>query len=175
MGLGGAGGPCVGDTARESRCPGATSASARLGAGRKVPVWPWVLPRAGHQPCAPLPFPTLCLGRMGEPVLSSFPSSATGLFPRVSQSPLGRPCPRGHHAASPLFPPPGCSEQARPHTRGTQHSLAMLLPAQMSPRGAQLVAVGERDPAPQPGAQAVPQPCSQVQWGENSSLSAETN
>lgn len=107
----------MGDTARESRCPGATSASAWLGAGGKVPVWPWVLPQAGHQPCAPLPFPTLCSGRMGEPVLSSFPSSATDLFPRVSQSPPGQTLSPGSPRCLSPFPTPWVlGAGASPHT-----------------------------------------------------------
>lgn len=107
---------------RESCCPGATGASARLGAGRTVPTRPWVLPtgRTSVLWASALSHAALCSGRggrMGEPELNSFPSSATVLFPRVSQSPRGpSSVPLGSpRCLSPFSHPPGYSEQAHPH------------------------------------------------------------
>ncbi|XP_075628992.1 uncharacterized protein LOC142604671 [Balearica regulorum gibbericeps] len=75
-----------------------------------------------------------------------------------------------------LLPPHPSARSRRVPAHGTPSAARPCSPpAQTSPTGAQPVAGGEGDPAPRPVGQAVPQPCSQAQRGENSSLSAETS
>lgn len=132
---------------RESHCPADAGGGSLCDHGCCL--------QAGHGPRGPLPFPTplcapLCSGEDQEPELSLFPSSATVVFPRMSQSPCGQsPLPAGSpHCLSLLSHPPGCLGQAHPCMWDTQSALAVLLPAQGSPVGAQPVAGAVRDSAP---------------------------
>lgn len=135
-------------------------------------------PQAGHRPCGPLAFPTprCAPGRVGEPERNSFPSSATVLFPRVSQSPCGQsPLPSGSLRRLP--PSRVLGSGTSPHMGQPAQPGHASPPAPMSPMGAQLEVGGERDTAPHPAGQAELQACSRTQrgWGENGSLSAETS
>lgn len=145
-------GPCPAQGEPLPRChqrtrPPAQGGGSLWGHGRCL--------QEGHGPHGPLPFPTphcapLWSGEDREPELNLFPSSATVLFPRMSQSPCGQsPLPPGSlHCLSLFSHPPGCSEQAHPRAWDAQSSLAVLLLAQAAPAGAQPVAGGERDSLP---------------------------
>lgn len=80
-----------------SGSPSASSTAALL-AQQGGSLWPWVLPagRTWTPWGSALSHAALCSGEHPEPELSLFPSSATVLFSRMSQSPCGQsPLPAG--------------------------------------------------------------------------------
>lgn len=85
------------------------------------------------------PFPRRAVlggGRMGEPELNSFPSSATVLFPRVSQSPCGpSSVPLGSPRCLSPFSHPPAARSRRVPTWGTQRSPAVLPASPDVPHG----------------------------------------
>lgn len=148
---------------RESCCPGATGASARLGAGRTVPTRPRVLPtgRTSVLWASALSHAALCSGWGGEDGRARAKLLSQLCHRSVSQgeseSPRTELCPSGVTALPLPFLPPSrlLGAGASPHGAPSA-ARPCSPPAQTSPTGAQPVARCERDTALHPAGQAEP-------------------